>query len=110
MSYDVAGGSATVLVTTSTGCTWTASSQATWIGAAGSGSGSGSIVVSVASNDGGARSGNATVAGIAVSVSQKGRSEGPRTTQALTHQLHRVPAGLHAPAANRPATRGAARR
>ncbi len=80
MSYEVSGGSATIVVTTTTGCAWTASSQATWIGASGSGSGSGSIVVSVASNSGGARSGRATVAGQTVSVSQKGvaKVRGPK--------------------------------
>ncbi len=67
-----AGGSASVSVTTSAGCTWNASSGAAWmsITAGASGSGSGTVNYSVQANAGALRTGNLTVAGRTVTVTQ----------------------------------------
>jgi hypothetical protein len=71
-SLDATGGSGTVAVTSSSGCAWTASSNASWItittGA--SGSGNGSVAFNVAANSGGGRSGTLTIAGQTFTVSQ----------------------------------------
>lgn len=69
----VAGGTASVSVTTTSGCTWTATSSVTWITvtAGSSGTGSGTVTYSVgAANATAERSGTLTVAGQLVTVSQ----------------------------------------
>ena len=71
----VAGGSGTpVSVTTSSTCTWTAISNASWVtivtGA--SGSGNGSVTYSIQPNTGAARMGTVTVASQTVTISQSG--------------------------------------
>jgi all-beta uncharacterized protein/BACON domain-containing protein len=67
-----AGGSASVTVSTSSTCVWSASADVPWLSITGAKSGSGSATVSflAAANDGGARSGTLTVAGRTVTVSQ----------------------------------------
>ena len=68
-----AGGAGTVAVTTTAGCAWTATSNATWasITAGASGTGSGSVRYSVAANTAtSARSATLTVGGKSVSLSQ----------------------------------------
>lgn len=70
-----AGGSGTVDVATATGCDWTASSNAPWLGITGgsSGSGSGRVTYSVAANtDVASRSGSLTIAGQTFTVTQAG--------------------------------------
>jgi Viral BACON domain len=66
------GGTATVAVTTQTGCGWNAASQISWItitrGA--SGTGAGTVGLTVAANDGPARMASITIAGNAYTVSQ----------------------------------------
>ncbi len=72
-SVGAAGGSGnTVSVTTTTGCAWSASSNAGWltITSGSSGSGNGAVDFSVAVNGGGARSGTLTVAGHTFTVNQ----------------------------------------
>jgi hypothetical protein len=71
-SATAAGGTASVSVTTSAGCTWTASSGTTWmsITAGASGSGNGTVTYSVQGNTGALRTGNLTVAGRTVTVTQ----------------------------------------
>ena len=66
------GGTGTVAVSTGSGCTWTASSSAGWVGvtSGATGSGNGSVGFSVAANTGGARSGTLTIAGQSFTVSQ----------------------------------------
>jgi len=66
------GGSGTLNVTASSGCAWTAQSNATWISIASgaSGSGNGSLGYLVATNTGAARSGTLTVAGQTFTVNQ----------------------------------------
>jgi hypothetical protein len=65
-------GSYSVAVTTTTGCTWTASTSTSWITIASgaSGTGNGTVSYSVAANTGTARSGTLTVAGQTVTVNQ----------------------------------------
>jgi hypothetical protein len=74
-SMTSAGGSQSVTVTTTNGCSWTAVSNASWITIASgeNGSGSGSVQVVAASNGStSSRSGTATIAGITFSVQQDG--------------------------------------
>lgn len=72
-SVSSAGGTGSVSVTASSGCPWTASSNASWITvtSGASGSGSGSVGYSVAANTGtSARTGTVTIGGQAFTVSQ----------------------------------------
>jgi hypothetical protein len=66
------GGSVSVSVSAPAGCAWSAASNAPWLavksGAAGSGGGV--VVLNVASNTGGPRSGSATIAGKTFTVTQ----------------------------------------
>jgi hypothetical protein len=66
------GGTGSVSVTTSSGCSWTATSNNTWITVTGgsSGSGNGTVNYSVAGNNGPARNGTITIAGQTFTVSQ----------------------------------------
>ena len=59
-------------VTTSAACTWTATSNASWITVTGgaSGTGSGSVTYTAAANDGAARTGTLTIAGSTLTVTQ----------------------------------------
>ena len=67
------GDSKSVKVTTSSGCAWTASSNASWISVdPGGGTGTGNVTVSVPKNNGGKRTGSVTVAGQTVTVEQDG--------------------------------------
>src|SRR5262245_4393905 len=69
------GGTANVTVTTTTGCTWTASEGATWLSitTGASGSGTGTVTVSATANPAStARSATVTVAGATVTVNQPG--------------------------------------
>jgi hypothetical protein len=68
-----AGGNVTFAVTAPTGCTWSASEQASWISIASgaTGSGNGSVVLAVAAHTGTTvRSATATIAGRTVTLSQ----------------------------------------
>jgi hypothetical protein len=66
------GGSASVAVTTTAACTWTAASNAPWITiASGStGTGSGSVQLAIAANTGPARTGTVTAAGLTATITQ----------------------------------------
>ena len=61
-----------VAVSASSGCTWTAASNATWLAitAGATGSGNGTVVYSVAANTGPARTGTLTIAGQTFTVDQ----------------------------------------
>jgi hypothetical protein len=65
----------TFSVTTTAGCTWTATSSAAWliVTTGASGTGSGTVTVAVASNPGAARTGTLTIAGQTVTVQQRAR-------------------------------------
>lgn len=72
LSIGAAGGTSVIAVSTSSGCTWTAAANDTWISvtAGASGNGSGSVTLSVSANSGAARTGTLTIAGQAFVVSQ----------------------------------------
>ena len=72
-SFNADGGSGTIAVTSQSGCSWNASSNASWISilSGGSGSGTGSVNFSVAVNPGASsRIGTLTVGGQAFTVTQ----------------------------------------
>jgi Zn-dependent metalloprotease len=78
-SFAAAGGTASVTVTTSAGCNWTAASNNSFITitSGASGSGSGTVNYSVAANTGTlSRNGSLTIAGLTHSVSQAGTGGG----------------------------------
>ncbi len=66
------GGSGGVVVTTASGCEWTASSVVSWISitAGATGAGSGTVAFTVASSSGGARRGEIEIAGRTFTVEQ----------------------------------------
>jgi hypothetical protein len=61
-----------VAVTTGSGCTWTATSNASWltIAAGGSGSGNGTVTLNVSANTGGTRTGTVIIGGQTFTVTQ----------------------------------------
>jgi Zn-dependent metalloprotease len=82
-SFAAAGGSASVTVTTTAGCNWTAVSNSSFITitSGASGSGSGTVNYSVAANTSTAsRSGSMTIAGLTFSVTQAGTGGGCTNT------------------------------
>jgi hypothetical protein len=72
MAFSETGGTATVSVATTSGCTWTTSSGTSWVSVGPGGSGPGSVAVDVAANPGSQRSGTATVAGRTIAISEQG--------------------------------------
>jgi hypothetical protein len=81
-SFSSDGGTGTVTVTTTPACTWTAASGSQWIAVTtgASGTGTGTMSYSVSANTGTEpRSGNLTVAGQSVAVSQVARDVTPCT-------------------------------
>ena len=74
VSLGAAGGLSPITVQASTGCAWTSSSQAGWVtfsGASG-GTSNGVVTIIAAANTGASRSGNVTIAGQALTVTQQG--------------------------------------
>ena len=72
-SYGSSGGSGTFSVSTSSGCTWSATSDSAWLTTGSSGSGSGSVSYSVASNGASSsRTGTITAGGQPFTVTQAG--------------------------------------
>lgn len=73
-NLQVGGGSNSVTVTATTGCTWTAISNAAWItiNSGASGTGNGIVGYSVAANTGATRIGTMTIAGQTFTVTQAG--------------------------------------
>jgi len=79
-SFGANGGTATVSVTTTSGCSWTAASNNSWINITGgsSGTGNGTVSYSVSANaTTSSSSGTMTIAGKTFSVSQEGASGPP---------------------------------
>jgi hypothetical protein len=71
-----AGGAVQVSVTTLQGCSWTASSPASWVSPSrASGTGSGTLELTIATNNGNARSTSLTIAGHAFNLDQAGAQE-----------------------------------
>ena len=73
------GGTGTVAVTAASGCAWSATSTASWIGveAASTGAGNGRVTFAISPNSGPARSGTAVVAGQMVTVNQAASAPAP---------------------------------
>ncbi len=73
VKIDARGGAATINVSTGSTCTWTASSNQSWITitAGASGTGSGTVRITVARNDGNKRNGTLTIAGRTAKVEQE---------------------------------------
>jgi len=76
-----AGGTATVTVATEAACSWTAVRQTTWITvtSGASGSGNGTVTLTIAGNDGPARTGSVVIAGQTVTITQSGPPPPPCT-------------------------------
>ncbi|HMG74097.1 MAG TPA: caspase family protein, partial [Pyrinomonadaceae bacterium] len=75
-SFGASGGGFSFSVTTSTGCAWSAVSNASWLKTANSGYGSGTVNFVVAVNNGAARTGAITVGGQTLTVNQSASGEG----------------------------------
>lgn len=71
-SFSLTGGNGTINVTTSAGCSRTGTSNVSWISVAPSGTGSGSVIYSVTSNSGQARTGIITIGEQNFTVNQSG--------------------------------------
>ncbi|HUQ95038.1 MAG TPA: choice-of-anchor R domain-containing protein [Bryobacteraceae bacterium] len=71
-----AGGALVFTVTGTAGCTWTTTSNASWLTTigTGSGSGSGTVTIFAAPAPGGQRSGTVTIAGQTITINQTGAS------------------------------------
>jgi photosystem II stability/assembly factor-like uncharacterized protein len=78
-NFSALGGSSTATVTTSTGCTWTASSNSSWISitSGSNGTGNGTVAFSVQANTGVVRTGIITIAGLSYTVNQVAGSVTP---------------------------------
>jgi hypothetical protein len=74
-SFPTAGGSGTVNVTATAGCSWSATSNAAWLTSSSSGAGNGAVNYAVAANSStSSRTGSLTVGGQALTVTQAGTS------------------------------------
>ena len=73
-AFDPAGGEVNVTVSAPAGCSWTASSNASWITivSGASGSGPGTVKLAIEKMTGGPRTGTATIAGRTFTVTQSG--------------------------------------
>jgi hypothetical protein len=74
--FSAQGGTGSVNVSTTTGCTWTASSDVDWISvtAGSTGTGNGRITYQVAANPAAARTGTLTIAGLAYTVQESAQA------------------------------------
>jgi len=69
-NIDSPGGSANVAVTANAGCSWSATSNASWIHSAASGNGNGTALYTVDQNSGAARSGTLAIGGHLLTINQ----------------------------------------
>src|SRR5439155_531625 len=92
-SFAAAGGTGSVPVTAGTGCTWTATSSATFVAitSGASGSGNGTVSFTVAANTGASRTATLTVSGTSFTVSQS--AAGPTSAGSLTAPTANAPIG-----------------
>ncbi|HVT03054.1 MAG TPA: glycoside hydrolase family 44 protein [Thermoanaerobaculia bacterium] len=74
------GGSGSINVVAGQGCTWTATSNASWIVASTAGSGNGTVGYTVAMNLGAARSGSISVGGLTFTANQTAAVAAPTAT------------------------------
>lgn len=96
--YGAAAGSGTVSVTAQSGCSWTATSSASWltVTSGASGSGNGTVSYSVAANTGSSsRNGTLNVAGTVVNIAQSGGTAGCTYTVSPTSQSVVAGGGNH---------------
>jgi hypothetical protein len=70
LSVPAAAGTATIAVTTTSGCAWTTSSSASWVTVSAGTTGSGTATLTLAANTGAARSATVVVAGRTITISQ----------------------------------------
>lgn len=100
-SFGPEGGMDRTTVATADGCAWTAASQAAWIRVAGStaGSGSGPVVIVVDGNEGVARTGSVTIAGLSLLVTQSASGSPPPSPPPPECTYAVTPTDLAAPAA-----------
>ena len=84
-SIGVLGGTATVAVTTSATCSWSATTADTWIAitSGASGTGNGKVALTIAANLGAARTGTVTIGGQAFTVNQASALPGPGCTYTI---------------------------
>ncbi len=76
------GGTGSAAVTTASTCTWTAASSGSFVtvSSGASGTGNGTVQFTVAANTGGDRVATLTIAGTAISITQRAASSGPAPT------------------------------
>ncbi len=91
-NYGSSGGTGSVNVTTQTGCSWTATSNAAWITitSGSSGTGNGTVNYSVSANSGSSRSGTMTIAGQTFTVTQDAGGGGGSCTTLTTSPSSRT--------------------
>jgi hypothetical protein len=84
-SVGIPGGTATVAVTTTATCPWSATTADSWIAitAGGSGTGSGNVAMTIAPNTGGARTGTVAIAGQVFTVNQTSALPAPGCTYTI---------------------------
>jgi hypothetical protein len=77
LTLDNDGGTTTVRVSAMDSCSWTTSTNVSWITiSSGSHTGNGTVTLRVARNNGNTRSGNVTVAGETLTIRQQGDNQG----------------------------------
>jgi hypothetical protein len=80
-----AGGGTQVSVTTTSGCSWSATSNVSWVAlSSGGGTGNGTVIATIGANTGAARTGTLTVAGKSFTVNQGAATAPPATPSAPT--------------------------
>jgi hypothetical protein len=82
VSMGASGGSGNITVTTQSGCSWVASSAASWvtISAAAGGTGSGTVAYTVGANTSVSRTASSTIAGSTFTITQSGTPSAPAST------------------------------
>jgi hypothetical protein len=81
-TVNASAGTASVALSALTGCTWTAKSNASWITIASGaqGNGNGSVVLNIAANNGGPRTGTVTIADLTHTITQQDAAQPPAPT------------------------------
>ena len=100
-SFGAAGGTGSVPVTAGTGCTWTATSSATFVTISAGASGNGTVTFTVAANTGAARTTTLTIAGTTFTITQSAAA--PTPPGSLSAPTASSPVGGQTVTATRPA-------
>ena len=79
------GGTATVAVSTGSGCAWNATTDLPWVSVrqGGSGSGAGQVTLDIAANAGGPRTGAVAIAGLAFTIQQAAVTASPASSGSI---------------------------